>query len=551
MAQKRLPMRHIREILRLKEEAGLSNGLIAKGLGLSKTTIASYLKKAKQAGLTWPLPEELNHPQLYHRLFQNTAPVKARKSFPDWERIHEELKKKGVTLSLLWQEYLETDPEGYQYSQFCNQYRQWASHLPISMRQLHKAGEKLFVDYSGKKIPIVDAKTGEVKEAEVFVAVLGASSYTYAEATWTQSLPDWTSSHVRTFDYLEGVPQIVVPDNLKSGVTKADRYEPQVNRSYQDLATHYGTVIIPTRTYRPKDKAKVETAVLLAQRWILAALRHRTFYSLAEANAAIAELLEKLNAKPMQKLKKSRKELFEAIDKPALKPLPAHRYEWAEFKVARANIDYHITVDDHYYSIPYQLRGEKLEVRLTGRILEVFFQGKRVASHQRSRHKYQYTTLSEHMPSAHRRYAEWTPSRLISWGNKTDGAIGKLFATILKQKPHPEMGFRACLGIMRLEKKHGKERLIHACQRALFLKTYSYQYVRRTLANKTEQAPLPEPETPRSAQVHENVRGKNYYQEEDNDPGRNDTKDESNEVSCHGPLFTRTPGGSPSPGLKP
>lgn len=331
MAQQRLTMRQIKEILRLRHDLGLSNRRIAKALKLSKTTVSNYLSRAKAAGFTWPVDENLSDSDIYKRIFALTSDYSNRpkKALPDCPSIHLELKKKGVTLRLLWEEYLEVHPDGYSYTQFCHYYKQWAKTLRLSMRQNHVAGEKMFVDYSGTGIDIIDPKTGEVKTAELFVAVLGASGYTYAEASWSQKSSCWIHSHINAFEYFDGVSQILVPDNLKSGVTKPCRYEPDINLTYQDMVTHYGAVVIPARSKKPKDKAKAENGVLLAQRWILAALRNRKFFSVGEANEAIWELLEKLNNKPMQKIKKSRKELYLTIEKSALKPLPPYKYIFA------------------------------------------------------------------------------------------------------------------------------------------------------------------------------------------------------------------------------
>jgi transposase len=543
-------MRHIKEILRLKYELKLTNGLIARSLRLSKSTVSNYLSRAKTAGIIWPLPESWDHREINQRLFKPQSQDRATKPLPDFAQIHLELKKKGVTLQLLWEEYRQQYAQGYQYTQFCHYYHQWAQHLKVSMRQTHKAGEKGFIDYVGSTFPIVDPKTGQIRQVQLFVFVLGASNYTYAEATESQQLPHWIESHLHAFEYFGGIPKILVPDNLKSGVTKPNRYEPEINRSYQDMAAHYGTVVIPARVRKPKDKAKAEGGVLLVQRWILAALRHRTFYSIAETNEAIWELLTKLNHKPMQKLKKSRHELFLALDKPALLPLPAGRYQFAEFKHCRVNIDYHIEVDHHYYSVPYQLVGQRVEARFTSHIVEVFSQGKRVASHRRSYQPYKHTTLDAHMPKSHRRYAQWTPLRIIHWGQSQGEAVGRLCEHILQSKPHPEQGFRSCLGLIRLSQHHGRERLNQACERALALRAYSYKSVQNILKNKLEQTPLPSEEIPPPPRQHENVRGNHYYGDT-HDLRRNITQNESDEVLCNGPLTARALKSDESPGLKP
>lgn len=381
-------MRQVYEVLRLKWGQGLSDRKIAHSLGMSRPAVAEYVHRAEAAGLSWPLPEIYDGGTLERLLFPSVpARTAAPHLVPDWATVHQELKRKGVTLFLLWQEYKAATPEGLQYSWFCQTYRAWASKLDLVMRQTHHVGEKLFVDYAGQGIPVVNRHSGEVHEAVIFVAVLGASSYTYAEATWTQSLPDWIGSHVRTFVALGGVPEVVVPDNLKAAVTRAHRYEPELNRTYTDLAQHYGFAVIPARTAKPRDKAKVEVGVQVVERWMLARLRHHTFFSLAEVNTALAPLLSTLNARPFKKLLGSRQELFDTLDRPALRPLPAQPYEYAEWKLARVNIDDHVEVEGHYYSVPYALVRQQLDVRLSASVVELFAKGKRVASHQRSPHK--------------------------------------------------------------------------------------------------------------------------------------------------------------------
>lgn len=381
------------------------------------------------------------------------------------------------------------------------------------MRQPHRAGEKLFVDYAGQGIPVVNRHSGEVHEAVVFVAVLGASNYPYAEATWTQSLPDWIGSHVRTFAALGGVPEIVVPDNLKAAVTRAHRYEPEINRTYADLAQHYGFAVIPARAAKPRDKAKVEVGVQVVERWILARLRHHTFFSLAEVNVALQPLLPALNGRPFTKLPGSRQQLFEALDRPALRPLPAQPYEYAEWKQARVNIDYHVEVEGHYYSVPYVLVKQQLDVRLSVQVVELFHKGKRVARHQRSPHKGRHTTVAVHMPTAHRHYAAWTPQRLIQWAAHSGPAVAQVVEAILASRPHPQQGFRSCVGIMRLGKSYGDERREAACQRALTLGACSYKSLESILKNGLDRRPLPEQPGATVGPRHPNIRGPQYYQE--------------------------------------
>ena len=436
----------------------------------------------------------------------------ARAHPPDVVRIHQALKRTGVTLHLLWEEYAETHSAGYRYSQFCEIYRRWARTLTPSMRQVHRAGEKTFIDFSGKRPHLVDRRTGEQVPVELCVAVLGASRFIYAEATESQQLPCWVGAHQRMVDYFGGSTAIWVPDQLRSGVRGPCRYEPDINRTYQELAEHYGAVVIPARPGQPKDKAPVESAVLVAQRWIVARLRDQTFFSIAEINRAIWVLLEALNDRPMQQLGVSRRPRYEQLDRPALAPLPTQRYELAAWKRCTVNIDYHVAVDHHPYSVPYQLLGETVEARSTHATVEIDYQGKRITSHRR-RYDRRPSTKPEHMPSSHRAHAEWTPSRLIRWASQTGPAMGQLVGEILRSRPHPEQGYRACLGIMRLGRRYGAERLEAASRRATPLLSYSYRTVKNILSSAQdrlpfdEQEPRPTPPTP----VHANIRGARYY----------------------------------------
>jgi transposase len=429
---------------------------------------------------------------------------------PDLSLVQKEMKRKGMTLALLWDEYKATTPQGYQYSQYCKLYRDFMDRVDCCMRQNYIAGEKLFVDYSGQTVPITDPESGEIRPAQVFVAVMGASSYTYAEATMTQSLPDWLGSHVRAFRFFNGLPAIVVPDNLRSGVSKPCRYEPQLNPSYAELANHYNIAVIPARVRKPRDKAKAEAGVQLVQRWILAALRHRTFFALDEVNEAIAELLIRLNAKPFKKISGSRESLFAELDKPALAPLPLIHYQYAEWRPVRLGMNYHVQIDEHHYSAPHQLRNEKLDARLTTTSVEFFHKNKRVASHLRS-YKKGYTTLSEHMPKSHREYAEWTPERLIRWAAQTGEATAKLVDAILSGLVHPQQGFNSCLGIISLSKKYGCDRVEAASKRALAIGGISYRSMKSILANGLDSKPLPEPAPVKEPVQHSNIRGNSYY----------------------------------------
>lgn len=528
MAQQSLAMHDIKEVFRLKFELAQSNRYIAKSLGVGRTTVGEYVERFTRCGLSWPLPDIVSHSELMDRLFARPAvvgPVRS-KPLPDFKAMYLELKKKAVTLMLLWDEYRLEQPDGYGYTQFCEHYRRWQQHLSVVMRQEHAAGDKMFVDYSGMTVPVVDRETGEVRLAEVFVAVLGASNYTYAEASFSQNSCSWIMAHVHAFEYFGGVPLALVPDNLKSAVKTPCRYDPLINQNYYDMASYYGTSVMPARVRKPKDKAKAEGGVCLVQRWILARLRKRIFFDLADLNAALAELLIKLNNKPMQKIKKSRKQVFDEIERSTLQPLPSRSYQFTELKKARVNIDYHIEVEKHYYSVPHTLEGEQLEVRLTQNIVEAFFDGKRVASHKRSYRPYKPTTLKEHMPPEHRRHTEWSPDRVVRWGHNLAPDIGRMCEAIMATKKHPEQGCRSALGLIRLEKKHGRERLAKACQRALALRSNSYKTVQMILENKTENAPLPQESlplaTPRTK--HDNIRGATYYKNQNTGENKHDTR---------------------------
>jgi transposase len=506
-------MRKIKEVLRLKWEAGLRTRAIAASCGIGETTVREYLARAGRAGISWPLSADLDEAALEELLFRE--PLRAcvrQRPLPDWGQIHRELKRKGVTLQLLWQEYKEAHPEeGYQYTQFCEHYRRWTKRLDVWMRQTHKAGEKLFVDYAGMTMPVTDEKTGQVRQAQIFVAVLGASHYTYVEAAWTQTLPEWVMAHVRAFAHLQGCPAIVVCDNLRSAVSKACRYEPDLNPTYHMMAKYYGIAVMPARARKPRDKGVAENGVLHVERQILAPLRNRTFFSLAELNRAIKEQLIHYNERPFQKLEGSRKSLFESLDKPALKPLPPTPYEYAEWKKARINIDYHVEADGHYYSVPCTLARQEVDVRLTVTAIEVFHRGKRVASHLRSNRKGHHTTVRDHMPEPHQAQDGWTPERLIRWARKFGHATAEVIAQIIASRTLPQQGFRPSLGILRLGEQIGAERLEAACARALAIQSPSYSSVKSILEKGLENQPLPKTAENTTIIEHPNIRGPEYY----------------------------------------
>jgi len=504
-------MRRTREILRQKWVLGRSHREVARSLSVSVGAVSGALQRAERAGLDWPAVERLGEAELEARLYAVASPSGSR-PVPDWAAVHTERQRKGVTLTLLHVEYRERHPDGWGYTQFCAHYRRWCERHRISMRQVHRAGEKMFVDYAGKKPTIVDPITGEVEEVELFVAVLGASSYTFAEATRSQRSVDFIASHVRALEFFSGVAQITVPDQLKSGVIRACRYEPGLQRTYEEWAEHYGTTVIPARPRKPRDKAKVEVAVQVVERWILARLRHETFFSLAALNQRIREFLDELNRRPMRGYNESRLERFEKLDRPALQPLPPYPFVYAKWKFARVNIDYHIELERHYYSVPFPLIHEQVEVRYTALTVEILHKGQRVASHLR-RSKPGHTTDPAHMPKSHRAHLEWTPSRLIHWGGTIGPQTQALVEAILEERPHPEQGYRSCLGILRLAKQYGAERLEAACRRAAAARARSYRHVQSILKNGLDRLPtdVPPSQAPDLPTGHANVRGGDYY----------------------------------------
>jgi transposase len=519
MAQQRLPMHKIRECLRLAA-SGLSQRQIGRSLGIGRTAIAETLRRAKLAGVVWPLPDDTGSGDdaLEQRLYPPASGPKHQQPLPDWAAVRRELSRKGVTLYLLWEEYRATHPDGYGRSQFCSLYRDWQARLSPTMRQTHVAGEKLFVDYAGTTLSIHDAGTGKIITAQLFVAVLGASSYTYAEATLTQGLADWLGSHARAFAFLGGVPALVVSDNLKSGITKACFFEPAVNRAYAELAAHYQTAVVPARPYKPRDKAKVEAGVLLATRWIIAKLRNVKFFSLSELNAAIAKCVAELNEKVSRHLGASRRALFEALDRPVLKAPPAEPYVYAEWRECRVGQDYHVEVDRHFYSVPSKLLRQALWVRMTAGTVEVFHRGKRVAAHIRAARPAlgtaanpgSHTTVRDHMPVSHQRYADWTPARIQVQAETIGPQTAALVALILRDARHPDQGLRACIGILGHAKNYGPERLDAACARAMNIGARSYTSVTSILkTNLDRQRPANATDGP--VILHANIRGPRYF----------------------------------------
>ena len=516
MAAARMSMRKLKEILRLKYSEKLAHRAIGRVLGVSVGSVGSVSVRAKALGIeSWSDVSEIDEATLEVKFYGAKKVRGARAPLPDPLHLHHELKRPGVTLELLHVEYLQSHPNGYRYTSFCNHYRRWQEGNQHSMRQVHKAGEKLFTDYSGKKPCIVNPETGEVSQVELFVATLGASNYTYAEASLSQKSDDWTMSHVRALEFMGGVSKLIIPDQLRSAVSQPCRYEPGIHRTFEEMAHHYGTVVLPARPYKPKDKAKVEVAVQIVQRWILALIRNEVFYSLAELNLRIRQLLVTLNNRPMKSYGgKSRRDLFESLERPVLGPLPVQRWEYAQWRSAKVNIDYHIEFEGHYYSVPFRYARERVEVRSTETTVEIYHRSKRIASHLRARGGNRHRTKSEHMPQSHRRHAQWSPSRLVHWAGSIGPCTRELSKRILESRPHPEQGYRSVLGLMSLRKQYPAERLEAACKRALAIRARSMRQVKTILQSGLDRVPY-EPATTSVQQTlpleHSNIRGPNYY----------------------------------------
>ncbi len=502
-------MRSIREVARLQFEFGLSQHDIARSVNLGRTTIREMLARFRRAGLSWPLSTELSDSQLEELLYPQAGMTKCPE--PDWQYVHRELRRRAVTLRLLWTEYRREHPDGLGYTQFCTHYRTVTQQLEVTMRQVHPAGERMFVDYAGMTLPIIE-RTGEIRAAQVFVATLAASGYSYVEATGTQDEADFINAQVRALNFFGGVPKVITPDNTKTGVTAADYYDPEINQTYAEFARHYDVAIIPARVRRPKDKAKCERTVLLAEEGILAPLRNCQFLSLGQANSVIRPLLEQLNHRPFQRFEESRHSLYLAIDKPALRPLPDQAYEFARWRKARVNIDYHVEVDRHYYSVPFVYAHQETDVRLTEHTVEIFRKGERIASHARLCGRERYATLDEHMPSAHRRYKNRKPSQLVEDARQIGLATAALAEVILQFRAHPEQGYRTLLGILRLGKRYPQERMEAAAQLCLQMHIYSSRGLQLILRNGTDRIPGQGRATPAAGVGdHENVRGPGYY----------------------------------------
>jgi len=502
-------MRNLREILRLRLQAGLSLRQIKNSQRVSLGAVQKIVSMAESQGLNWSMVGQLDDEQLARRFYpKSDTRTSSAFQLPDWVMVHQELKRKGVTKHLLWEEYTQAYPNcSYSYPQYCFLYQQWAKKQRRSMRQIHKAGDKLFVDYAGQTVPIVDGETGEIRHAQIFVAVLGASNYTFCEATWTQSLPDWLGSHARAFAFLGGVPRLIVPDNLKSGVSKPCRYDPDINRNYQQLAAHYGVAIMPARPYKPQDKAKAEVGVQIIERWILARLRHQTFFSLAELNQCIQSLLVGVNNKPFKQLKGSRQLWFESLDRPALQALPKQPYQYTDIKTVKVNVDYHIQYDQHLYSVPHHLVGEKLELHAKDQLIELYFQHQRVTSHAR-RYLPGTTTIAEHMPVRHEKHHQWSAGRLMNWARDIGDDVLVWVKTQLQKKQHEQQAYRVCLGLLNLSRQYPASRLNNACAIANKNQLYRLKQIKSILNSNQDQLVTESSEQlPLLPQAHENIRG--------------------------------------------
>jgi transposase len=509
-------MRQIRQALRLHLEARLSHAQAGRALGIPKATVGKFARLARAAGVDWTVAQTLSDEELEARLYRPAVPRSACHLEPDYAHIHQELKRAGVTLQLLWEEYAQANPLAYKYTSFCIKYRAWADGLKRSMRQVHVAGEKLFADYAGQTVPIVDADTGEIRAAQIFVAALGASNFTYACATMTQTAADWVGSLIGALEFIGGTPRLIVPDQPRALIAQPDRYDPGVGRLVEEFCNHYTVAVLPARPAHPRDKPKVEVAVQVVERWILARLRNRRFFSLTELNAAIRELLLDLNARAFKKLPGCRREAFERLDQPALRPLPPVRMPIVRFKSARANIDYHVELDGHYYSVPHRLVRTTVELRISATTVEAFAGQQRVAVHAYSAIRGAFSTNPEHMPASHRAHREWTPAKLIAWGERIGAACAAVVRWQMEHRPHPEQGYRACLGLQRLARRYGAERLEAACARAISIRSPTFRSVDAILKSGMDRQPLPSKPTQSSLPLHENVRGADYYHTKEN-----------------------------------
>jgi transposase len=506
-------MREVREVMRLHREGAVAMREIARMTGVARSTVRDMILRFERSGLAWPVPSEISDTELEMRLYgpAGVKPGRRKLPEPDWSVVAREMKRKHVTLQVLWEEYIAEHTDGYRYSRYCDLFRGWEGRLPLTMRQNHGGGEKLFIDYAGDKVPVIDRETGEVREAHIFVAVMGGSSLSFALATWTEQMGDWIEGHNAAFAFFGGVPQLLVPDNAKVAVIKACLFDPMVNRSYTDMARHYGTAVLPTRPRKPRDKAKVEACVGIVERWLLGRLRNRIFHSLAELNAAITDCMAQLNdVRVVRQFGKTRRQMFEEIDVPSLKPLPADPWVHAQWKRCRVGLDYHIAIERHHYSVPCRYARREVEARFTVRTVEIFLGSERIAVHMRGSSNGRHTTIPEHMPSSHRRYGEWTPAKIREEAVRIGPMLSMLVEKIIEGRPHPEQGYRSCLGIIALEKRFGAERLEAAALRALEIQARNYPSVKSILEKGLDKVPVPK--SPDRAPIdHTNIRGSQYY----------------------------------------
>jgi len=513
MPAERIPMRQVLEALRLAFDQRRSQREISLALGVSQSTVSEYRRRFAAAGLPWPLPPELDEAALEAQLFPPPPHARVPRPEPDWAGVHRERQRPGMTLQQCWIEYKATEPTGYGFTQFCARYHAWADTLEPVLRQVHVPGEKVFVDYAGQTMPVRDLTTGTVREAQVFVAALGASHRLFVWASWTQTLPDWIAAHVAMLEAFGGVPRAIVPDNLKAGVTAPCYYEPTIHPTYQDFARHYDTAILPARSKHPRDKAKVETAVQIVEREILAPLRHEVFTTLAEVQHAVSYGCARVNGRPFQRLAGSRQSVFDTLERETLRPLPAERYELAEWRTAKVNIDYHISVEGHLYSVPYRLIGETVTVRLTATLVDILHGGRRVGLHARSALKGRLTTDPAHRPKAHQAQLDWSPSRLVAWGRSVGAPTAAFVEALLARWPHPEQGYRSCLGLLALARRYPPERVNAACARAHAAGTIAYRSVKSILAQQLDRLPAEEGTPVRPLPTHHaHVRGPAYYE---------------------------------------
>ena len=511
MPTNRITMRQIRESLRLHLTAGLSYNEVSRTLKISKSVVGKYMSLARVAAVDWALAQTLTDEELQARLYRPALPRNGKQLVPDFADVHQELKRAGVTLQLLWEEYAKDNELAFKYTSFCVKYREWAMGLKRSMRQIHIAGEKLFVDYAGQTVPLIDGVTGEITRAQIFVACFGASNYTFAYATARQTTADWIGAQVLALEFFGGVPRLIVPDQTRSLIKNPCSYDPQNNRLYEEFATHYGCALLAARPMHPRDKPKVENAVLVVERWILARLRNRKFFTIVELNCAIALLLTDLNQRAFKKLPGCRRSAFEQLDAPALKPLPAKRFEIFRWKSAKVNIDYHVEFDGHYYSVPHALVRTAVELRVTATLVQCYSSNQRVACHALSYLKGKHTTIADHMPASHRAHLEWTPQKLIDWGLRIGVSTAAVVTWQLEHRAHPEQGYRACLGLQRLAREYTPVRLEAACTRAVAIRALTYPSVASILKNGLDRQHNLPTTTPGSLPLHENIRGADYF----------------------------------------